>query len=201
MNLFLKLLIILSLLTLGLHAEREKVDASLVISGGVSLGAYQSGYNWALIKMINRIREERELVEPQLRSISGASAGAINATLSAIYWCQKDSIPLKNSVDDNLFYDTWVNLDLDDLVMEGKDPDNKSTLFSRKALAKKGQKIVEHMNQQIYRKNCEVPLGIAVTKAVPIVETVGNMQIKNQHFSIPLTFKEKNGKAIVENNV
>jgi len=201
MNLFLKLLIILSLLTLGLHAEREKVDASLVISGGVSLGAYQSGYNWALIKMINRIREERELVEPQLRSISGASAGAINATLSAIYWCQKDSIPLKNSVDDNLFYDTWVNLDLDDLVMEGKDPDNKSTLFSRKALAKKGQKIVEHMNQPIYRKNCEVPLGIAVTKAVPIVETVGNMQIKNQHFSIPLTFKEKNGKAIVENNV
>jgi len=201
MNLFVRLSVIFFLLTLGLHAEREKIKSSMVISGGVSLGAYQSGYNWALIKMINRIREERELVEPQLRSISGASAGAINATLSAIYWCQKDSIPLKNSVDDNLFYDTWVNLDLDDLVMEGKDPDNKSTLFSRKALAKKGQKIVEHMNQQIYRKNCEVPLGIAVTKAVPIVETVGNMQIKNQHFSIPLTFKEKNGKAIVENNV
>jgi len=35
-------------------------------------------------------------------------------------------------------------------------------------------------------------LGITVTKAVPIVETVGNMQIKNQHFSIPLTFKENN---------
>lgn len=199
MNLIVRLSVIFFLLSLVLHAEREKIKSSLVISGGVSLGAYQSGYNWALIKMNNKVRVEGELVEPQLRSIAGASAGAINATLSAIYWCQKDSIPFKNSVDDNLFYDTWVNLDMDDLIMEGRDPDNKSTLFSRKALAQKGKKIVEYMNQPIYRKNCEVPLGIAVTKVVPIVETVGNMKMKNQHFSIPLTFKEKNGKAIVEN--
>ena len=199
MNYFLKLSIILSLLTLGLHAEREKIKASMVISGGVSLGAYESGYNWALIKMLNKIREKNELVEPDLSSISGASAGAINSTLSAMYWCQKDTIPLKNTVDDNLFYDTWVNLDLDDLIIEGKDPDNKSTLFSRKALVKKGENIVKHMEQPIYRKNCEVPLGIAVTKAVPIVEDVGGLKMKNQHFSIPFTFKEKNGKAIVEN--
>ncbi|HSR73538.1 MAG TPA: patatin-like phospholipase family protein, partial [Sulfurovum sp.] len=199
MTLLVRLSVIFFLVTLGLHAELEKIKSSMVISGGVSLGAYESGYNWALIRMVNRVREEGQLVEPQLRSISGASAGAINATLSAIYWCQKDSIPLKNSVDDNLFYDTWVNLDIDDLIMEGKDPDNKSTLFSSKVLKQKGKKIVEHMDQPIYRKNCEVPLGIAVTKVVPIVETVGNMKMKNQHFSIPLTFKEKNGKAIVEN--
>ena len=199
MHNFVKLLIVFLLCSVGLQAEREKVKASMVISGGVSLGAYESGYNWALIKLINKVRETNKLVEPDLRSIAGASAGAINSTLSAIYWCQKDSIPLKNTVDDNLFYDTWVNLDLDDLVIPGKDPNNKSTLFSRRALVKKGQNIVEHMKQPIYRKDCEVPLGIAVTKAVPIVEDVGGMKMKNQHFSVPLTFKEKNGKAIVEN--
>ena len=201
MHLFLKFTIIFSLLTLTLHAEREKIKTSLVISGGVSLGAYESGYNWALIRMMNKIRSESKLVEPDLRSIAGASAGAINSALSAIYWCQKDSIPLKNTVDDNLFYDTWVNLDIDDLVIPGKDPDNNSTLFSRRALIKKGQKIVEHMKQPIYKKGCEVPLGIAVTKAVPIVEDIDGLKMKNQHFSVPLTFKEKNGRAIVENRI
>ena len=49
--------------------------------------------------MMNKIREEDQFEEPDLRSIAGASAGAINATLSAMYWCQKDSIPLKNSID------------------------------------------------------------------------------------------------------
>jgi predicted acylesterase/phospholipase RssA len=171
----------------------------LVISGGVSLGAYESGYNWALIKMIEKIRATNKLVEPDLRSIAGASAGAINSTLSAIYWCQKDSIPLHNTVDDNLFYDIWVNLDLDDLIIDGKDPDNNSTLYSRRALVEKGKKIVEHMQQPIYRKDCNVPLGIAVTKSVPIIEDLDGLKMKNQHFSVPLTFREKNGKAIVEN--
>lgn len=199
MNLFLKLLIISSLFTFTLHAERKKIKSSLVISGGVSLGAYQSGYNWATIKMLNKLRAKHKLVEPDLRSISGASAGAINAAYAAMYWCQKDSISLKNTVDDNLFYDTWVNLGIDDLLIPGKDPDNNSTLLSRRTLVENGQKFVEHMKQPIYRKNCEVPLGIAVTKAVPIVEKIGDLTMKNQKFSVPLTLKEKNGKAIVEN--
>ncbi len=199
MNHLVKILILLSLSTLSLHAEREKIKSSIVISGGVSLGAYESGYNWALIKLVNKVRATNKLVEPDLRSIAGASAGAINSALSAIYWCQKDAIPLKNTVDDNLFYDTWVNLGIEDLIIPGKDPNNKSTLFSRRALVEKGKMIVEHMEQPIYRKNCEIPLGIAVTKAVPIVEDVGGMKMKNQNFSVPLTFKEKNGKAIVEN--
>lgn len=199
MNIFVKLSVLLLLFTFSLHAERETIKSSMVISGGVSLGAYESGYNWALIKLSSKVREENKLVKPELRSISGASAGAINAALSAMYWCQKDSVPLKNTVDDNLFYDTWVNLDIDDLMIPGKDPNNKSTLLSRRALVKKGEAIVEHMQQPIYRKKCEVPLGIAVTKAVPIVENVGGLKMKNQHFSIPFTFKEKDGKAVVEN--
>ncbi len=199
MKLFLKLSLIFSLLTLSLHAEREKVNLSMVISGGVSLGAYESGYNWAMIKMLNKVRVNGKLVEPDLRSVAGASAGSINALLSAMYWCQKDSIPLKNSVDDNLFYETWVNLDIEDLVIKGEDPENKSTLFTRKGLEEKAAKIMKHLEKPIYRKNCEVPMGVSVTKATPIVETVQGIKIKNQHFSIPLTLKEKNGKAIVTN--
>jgi len=205
MKLFLKLSLIFSLLTLALHAEREKVNLSMVISGGVSLGAYESGYNWAMIKMLNKVRENGKLVKPDLRSVAGASAGSINALLSAMYWCQEDSIPLTedikllNDVDNNLFYETWVNLGIEDLLIKGEDPENKSTLFTRKGLEGKAAKIIEHLEKPIYRKNCEVPIGVSVTKATPIVETVQGIKIKNQHFSIPLTLKEKNGKAIVTN--
>ena len=62
MKLFLKISLIFSLLTLSLHAEREKVNLSMVISGGVSLGAYESGYNWAMIKMLNKVKKTVNLL-------------------------------------------------------------------------------------------------------------------------------------------
>jgi len=171
----------------------------MVISGGVSLGAYESGYNWAMIKMLSKTRKHGTFAEPELRSVAGASAGSINALMTAMYWCQKDTIPLKNSVEDNLFYETWINLGIEDLAIRGEDPSNKSTLFSRKGLEKKAKYILEQMNKPIFRKGCEVPLGVSVTKVTPIVEEVAGIKIKNQHFSIPLTVKEKNGKLIIEN--
>jgi len=171
----------------------------MIISGGVSLGAYEAGYNWAMIKMLSKIKNSGKLVEPELHSVAGASAGSINSLLTAMYWCQKDSIPLKNSVDDNLFYETWVNLGIEDLAIHGKDPRNKSTLFTRRGLETKGKKIIDHMNKPIYRKGCEVPMGVSVTKVTPIVEEIAGIRIKNQHFSVPFTFKEKNGKAIIAN--
>jgi len=201
MKFFLKFVLTLSLLTVSSHAEREKINASLVISGGVSLGAYEAGYNWALIKALTQLKKSNPLVEPNLSSVAGASAGSINALLSAMYWCQKDSIPLKTHVDDNLFYETWVKLGVEDLVVKDKDPENKSALFTQKGLEKKGDKIREHLRQSIFKKNCEVPLGVAVTKVNPIVETVSGIDIKNQNFSVPLTFREKNGQGIVENRV
>ena len=201
MKLFLKLSLLFFLLTLSLHAQREKVNLSIVISGGVSLGAYEAGYNWAMIKMMTKAKTSSKIVDPELRSVAGASAGSINALLSAMYWCQKDSIPLRNSVDDNLFYETWVNLGIEDLMIKGEDPENKSSLFTQKGLEKKGEKIIEHLKKPIFKKNCEVPLGVAVTKVTPIVETIHGIKVKNQNFSVPLTFREKNGQGIVENKV
>ena len=196
--------ILLSFLTLSLHAqpeenERGKLNMSMVISGGVSLGAYEAGYNWAMIKMLSKIRDNGKLLEPDLRSVAGASAGSINALLSAMYWCQKDTVPLHNSVDDNLFYETWVHLGIEDLVINGQDPTNKNSLFTRRGLEKKGEIIIDHLKKPIFRKGCEVPMGVSVTKVRPIVENISGIKVKNQNFSVPLVFKEKNGQGIVEN--
>ena len=208
MHRFLKLSLLLSFLTLSLQAQladtnttRKQIDFSLIISGGVSLGAYEAGYNWAVIKMLTKVKNNSELVEPNLKSVAGASAGSINALLSAMYWCQKDTVPLHNSIDDNLFHETWVNLGIEDLVIRGEDPTNKSSLFTRRGLEKKGEKIIDHLKKPIFKKGCEVPLGVAVTKVKPIIEKVHGIKIKNQNFSVPLNFKVLNGKGIVENKI
>ena len=201
MKFFFKLSLLLPLLTLSLYAEREEVNFSMVISGGVSLGAYEAGYNWAMINMLKREKTKSKIVDPELRSVAGASAGSINSLLTAMYWCQEDSVPLRNSINDNLFFETWVHLGIEDLAIIGEDPNNQNSLFTADGLRKKGDKIIKHLEQPIFKKNCEVPLGIAVTKAQPITETVSGIKIKNQNFSVPLVFKEKNGRGIVENKV
>ncbi len=205
MKIFFKLSLLFSFLTLSSHAqpeenELEELNMSMIISGGVSLGAYEAGYNWAMIKMLSKIRDHGKLIKPSIRSVAGASAGSINALLTAMYWCQNDSVPLHNSVDDNLFYETWVKLGIEDLAIQGKDPTNKNSLFTRRGLEKKGEIIIDHLKKPIFRKGCEVPLGVSVTKVKPIIENISGIKVKNQNFSVPLVFKEKNGQGIVENN-
>ena len=171
----------------------------MVISGGVSLGAYESGYNWTVIKGLGLIGSRKNGLKPKLRSVTGASAGSINALLTAMYWCQKTSIPYQNSVEDNLFYETWVNLGIEDLAIKGKDPENKSTLFSRRELKHKAEEIMDHLSKPIFREGCEVPMGFSVTKVTPIVEEFQGIKIKNQNFSVPFTFRIRNGKVHIEN--
>jgi len=193
-------LLLLSLLAqTTLHAKTKEVNFSLVISGGVSLGAYEAGYNWTLIKMLSQLRNSKQIVQPKLRSLAGASAGSINALLSGMYWCQKDSVPYKNSIDNNLFYETWVKLGLEDLLIKGRSVHNRSTLFSRRILEQKADRIVEQLNRPIYQKGCSVPIGFSVTKAKPIIEEFQGIKIKNQHFSVPLILKEKKGKLAIVN--
>jgi len=175
------------------------VDFSMVISGGVSLGAYEAGYNWATIRALRKIKENDKAIKPQLRSVTGASAGSINALLTAMYWCQKESIPYQNSVEDNLFYETWVNLGIEDLVIKGKSSTNKSTLFSRRELRHKAAQIMDHLSKPVFEEGCKVPMGFAVTKVTPIVEEFQGIKIKNQNFSVPFTFGIEQGKVVIRN--
>jgi predicted acylesterase/phospholipase RssA len=181
------------------QSTQRAIDFSMVISGGVSLGAYESGYNWAMLKALSKLKGNTLDIDPSLRSVAGASAGSINALLTAMYWCQKDDIPYENNVEDNLFYETWVNLGIEDLIIKGKDPQNKSTLFSRRVLRKKADRIMDHMSKPIFKNGCEVPMGFSVTKVTPIVEEFQGIKIKNQNFSVPFTFTVKNNRAQIRN--
>lgn len=88
--------------------SEEKTQVSLAVKGGVSLGSYESGVNWVLINELKRRKDKFEL-----NTISGASAGAINAVVSAINYCQKDNKKL--NVSDNIYRKIW-NVGIEKLV-------------------------------------------------------------------------------------
>ena len=192
MRKFLLFIVLFSLIS----AKEFNIDASMVISGGVSLGAYESGYNWALISILKRLKAKGKDI--RLKTFTGASAGSINALISAVEWCKRDDVNALNQVDNNLLYNTWIDIDYQDLIIKGKS-ENKSSLFKRDALIKKANMIVDFMKKPYFKKGCSVNLGIAVTKAIPIEENFRGITIKNQSFNVILELYEKNGRLYLRN--
>src|SRR5256712_2180894 len=96
---------------------------ALTISGGVSLGSYEAGLNWAVVRFL-RLRERefndpRALLpsrRPNLVAVTGASAGSINALLAAVLWCEADDSTRNAPGDGNLPPGAWVGVSLDGLL-------------------------------------------------------------------------------------
>lgn len=124
----------------GGATEQDRVG--LVISGGVSEGAYQAGVTYALMKYLvlrRQFLEDPKHVGPSLPAVlaanrrapkdrapglnsdlppqfevaAGASAGNINSFLAALTWCAGNDRPLKPR--ENLFWDSWINVGWDKL--------------------------------------------------------------------------------------
>ncbi len=99
----------------------------MVISGGVSLGAYQAGGTWAELERLSRARDTHRLAV-----VTGASAGNINAFLSAIYWCDAESPAgrVDRTVFANPFFDVWANIGWDKLLPTPGDGAAYARLFA-----------------------------------------------------------------------
>ena len=86
--------VVLTLLASASPAEEEarlEDGYALTLSGGVSLGSYEAGLNWALVRVFRA--EMREMLlrrRPRLVGITGASAGSINALLAAALSCETE---------------------------------------------------------------------------------------------------------------
>jgi len=188
--------LVLFFLFIGSLEAKKEVHFSLVISGGISLGAYESGYNWAIINLLKKLPKHSN-IQPKLSASAGASAGAINTLLSSIYWClDKEKL---NSVDNNLFFNTWAKIDINDLLIRGDNASNNSTLFSRDILEQKANAILEFIKRPIFKKGCRIPLGFMVTKATPMEEKFQGIPMKVQSFEIALELYEKNGQLYFRN--
>ena len=179
---------------------------ALTISGGISLGSYESGANWTIIEYFkNKIKNNsvKSYSNPDLVAITGASAGSINAAMSAITWCMKKpaSMPAKNTIDDNILKNTWFNVGIDELLPD-KDLDysdgqgmTTDALFSRKkAYEKSIQEFKNLVGQRVFREEeCRVPLGMLTTREIPPEIAVNNVRVKNQRFVFALEFYSNDG--------
>jgi len=94
-------------------SARDTVNVVLTVSGGISLGSYESGANWALGEFLRRSQDpafqQRHQVSPhRLVVATGASAGNINALLSSLRWCAPghDAEPAEQS----LFWKLWTGV-------------------------------------------------------------------------------------------
>ncbi len=200
------ILIILICFSITASAKEREENFSLVISGGISLGAYESGYNWALLKYMTYLKHNSNKTNIDMKSIAGASAGAINALMSAMAWCRKkEALDINNTVEDNLFYHMWTGVDFEDLFIDKQgavDANNTTSLFSRIKIEKQAGKIMDELKLPLYDKECSVPFGFSVTRVLPKRVNINGIEIDNKLFQIPLKLVvDENSSAYIVDNL
>ena len=197
-----------SLLGGNLNAK-ESVDhqrLSIAISGGASMGAYEAGLNWAILKLIRESENSQTLsggrIRPvELASVAGASAGGINSLLSGLIWCSRPQAEggIASRIDDNVFHDTWLRLDINTLLPPQSNsqsylPDD--ALLSRKDYFASADDLMELWRKPAYRSGCRVPLGVTVTRVEPLTLMVNDLEVQNQRFYIPFELQVQTDGSI-----
>ncbi|RKH49223.1 patatin-like phospholipase family protein [Corallococcus interemptor] len=127
---------------------------SLTVSGGVSLGTYEAGF---LYYSGTSSQGERAV---DLRLVTGASAGSLNALLAIMATCGVDA----STPGQSLFWDIWVPIGFNDLFV----PTSTTALgvFSREALERRASHIEQAWNQGLDRA-CDVVIGVSTTRLSP----------------------------------
>ena len=195
------ILVAVGLLAAHAGAQETTVPArlSLAISGGASKGAYEAGLNWAVLKMVGHADDVTTLgggrLQPlELASVAGASAGGVNTILSALAWCTREANEggIPNRIDDNVFRDIWLRVDINELLPSRADspsylPDDAA--FSRKDYFEAADDLRKKWNENAFRSGCRVPMGVTVTRVDPQVLIVDGIEVGNQRFYIPFELR------------
>ena len=99
----LAILLAIFLAPAAVFSSTNTTPYAMTISGGISLGNYEAGMNWAIIETFRLARENKvKTKNSELLSITGASAGSINALVSALRYCQTINNQ-ESTVNNNLF--------------------------------------------------------------------------------------------------
>lgn len=128
------------------------VALSVIVSGGVSLGAYQAGYLYYLAQVA---RANPKILDIKLAT--GSSAGMINALLLVMAMGALEDV----KPDESLFYRAWTSSTFEDLFdVENAPP---LALSSRREIERIAQ-MLEKEWQQGLRGDLDMVLGAAATR-------------------------------------
>ncbi|WP_223754836.1 patatin-like phospholipase family protein [Myxococcus sp. RHSTA-1-4] len=137
----------------------------LVVSGGISLGAYQAGFISTLVRFWSVARRDggAGLGDPTPRVWTGASAGAVNALLGGLASCDPAFEQPQWSPEESLFWTVWVKqLDLE-MLLPQDDPDRSNHLFSAPHMELTLAEIEKEAKTKRFRPDCSFAFGLTVT--------------------------------------
>jgi predicted acylesterase/phospholipase RssA len=174
-----------------LGADRQPY--ALTISGGVSLGAYEAGLNWVILKALRIEQEAGRIPIPELIGVTGASAGSVNALISALSWCQEgDGL---GTVDANRFRDVWIPIGFEALLpSSGRGYGRDDGWLARRAFDRIIGDIEELMVDGKFRPGCAVLLGLTITRPDPAPMALHGLPITQQRVVVPLELTIEAGR-------
>jgi hypothetical protein len=132
---------------------------SFTISGGVSLGAYEAGFLYYALEA-----SRRSPALPELRLVTGASAGSANGLIAVLAQCQERAGEPPEDPRDSLFWRTWIPTGLRELYLPADVVPQGA--FSRRFLETAAGRI-EQAFQAGLSEACDVVFGVAVTRLEP----------------------------------
>jgi predicted acylesterase/phospholipase RssA len=140
---------------------------SLTVSGGVSLGAYEAGF---LAYALGAVRQEESA---ELKLVTGASAGSLNALLAVLVACGGE---VPSSPSDSLFWNTWIPIGFAQLSAA---PPGALGAFSRKWLERQATHVEQAWSRGI-DASCDVVVGVSTTRVEPRV-----LRAASGHLELP----------------
>ncbi|WP_246356767.1 patatin-like phospholipase family protein [Pyxidicoccus fallax] len=149
----------------ALTVATEQSAPALVVSGGISLGAYQAGFTSTLVRFwsIARAKGGPGAGDPTPRVWTGASAGAVNALLGGLASCDPAFEQARWAPEESLFWTVWVQqLDLEELL-PWDDDDRSNHLFSAPHMERTLALIQAQAEQPRFRPDCSFAFGLTVT--------------------------------------
>jgi hypothetical protein len=174
---------------------------AFAISGGASLGAYEAGINWGSLTLLQRYPQRGSVGGGRLRPLvpagfAGASAGSINALMSAMTWCVRPEADggFPNRIDDNLFRNLWFLPDVNTLLPQQPDAASyraDDALLSRASLLQAAEVLRQRWRAPVFRAGCRVPIGVTLTRVHPENLRVENVDVQNQRFYIPFELRAR----------
>ena len=193
-------------MVIAANFDDQSQRVSLAISGGASKGAYEAGLNWGALKILRDFSGEDPVLGGEIRpfeaaSFAGASAGGINSLLSGMTWCTLPETKggLANTIDNNLFREVWLNLDINHLLPSSATSpfyQSDDAMLSRMDILTASRSMREKWNTPSFRTGCRVPLGVTVTRVEPEVLNLGNILVQNQRFYFPFELVVKQDNTV-----
>jgi hypothetical protein len=157
-------------------ARSAQPPASITISGGVSLGAYEAGLVYYVVETM---RLNPAAATPRI--VTGASAGSVNGFMTILQSCGAAVADPTAS----LLWNAWIPLGLRKLHVPGQA--QPTSAFSRAAFDAPLELIFRAWSAGL-PESCDAVFGLSVTRLIPRVVTTGGERLQlprvEEHFVV-----------------